>query len=1267
MSPTELRELKEQLDFLLERGYIRPSNSPYGAPVLFAPKKDGKLRLCLDFRGLNNQTVKDKYPLPRDQDIFDQLQGAKYFSSLDALWGYWQIRIADDSIHKTAVRTPLGSYEFLVMPFGLTNAPATFQRFMEQVLREHIAKFCMVYIDDIIIYSKTEEEHAVHLRLIFEALKKHDVRIKLQKCHFYRTRIEFLGHIISRNGIEPAKEKLTAVAAWPTPKSVNEVQQFVGLANYYRRHVKSFADTAAPLTALKEDIPFEEQWDASCDEAFKLLKEYLVSSEVLALPDMTLPFSVRTDASLKAVGGSLHQVQNGEERVIAYESKKLAEVAQRWPTHERELFGYYHCFQAWRHYLQGSEVTLEGDHKPLLHIKTQPRLTDKQARWMSFLESFNIKLKYIPGKELIGPDGFSRRPDHFALAQAVYLDHQTWKEEMINLNLPVVEPDTTFLLPDCASLSTTIDTEEERRSEQTDETSDEKPIAERYEGSTLVGDLSITAAWVQELKKSCETDSIALSLRDKTASEWTTEHWREEHGLLYFSKSERFIDMKLYVPKENMRLQNEIIKEFHDVPIQGHFGRDKTVDRLRRYFYWPHMSQSVENYIASCDKCQRFKYRTHKSLTRNVPYDVPEFPWEVMAMDEKTGLPMTSRGNNALWVFVDKLSRRGHAVPCPAKGTAEDVAKLFMDTVFKHHGMPHRIISDRDGRFTSAFWQHLMKAIGTALNIATTNRPQTDGKSERFIKTLRELISSYAEQHPQDWDLYVPSLEFAYNDSVHPATGFTPFEIDMGRSPITPVRMLVHGFLARPALYREDSLGLDPTTYLQRIASTLQEAKGKIKVVLEKQRLLMDKGHEGKDYESGDFVYMQHPRTGTPGHLTMDARFVGPFEVVRKVGASAYELKLPHDMRHKHNVIHEAKLKPFRNRETGSTSPSAPPGALEPNSTTSPIDVVTDMRVVRVQRPARDVAEIKLLGDWRPLAEVLLSHWAIVHHWVQNQPARVKANSPMFGTVMRTFQGRKYMGYVVEHDVRPGGEPYRIIYQDGDDEDLTDQEFNKASVKINDFVNVVKQIQFLGATIDYSYWSFPLELANLYSKLTRSYDLDCMEHVSGKTSKAKLFCSRLNSVFNHDLTGLSLWCNPDFDYIREFLKHFLRCYNRNPAKTSLTLVVPAWFTKSFWALLRNFRLVDVIPEGTELFTSPDWLKDEQMISKGPTRWTTIVLYLGSEFASHKLWRAQQRARCGLTTSRRTTLVVSRNYCLSGVAAEDELVIMDLATKAKSFC
>jgi hypothetical protein len=224
----------------------------------------------------------------------------------------------------------------------------------------------MVYIDDIIIFSKTAEEHAVHVAAVIQSLIEHDVHIKLSKCTFFRTRMEFLGHIITRNGVEPDPSKIKAIEDWPTPRSVTDIRQFLGLANYYRRHVNKYAEMAAPLSSVKEDEPFDEQWNAGCDAAFAGLKKYLCSAEVLALPDMTLPFIMRTDASLKAVGGSLHQVQNGEDRVIAYESTKLSTTAQNWPTHERELFAYFHCLTTWRHYVHGSKLTIEGDHKPLL-------------------------------------------------------------------------------------------------------------------------------------------------------------------------------------------------------------------------------------------------------------------------------------------------------------------------------------------------------------------------------------------------------------------------------------------------------------------------------------------------------------------------------------------------------------------------------------------------------------------------------------------------------------------------------------------------------------------------------------------------------------------------------------------------------------------------------------------------------------------------------------------------------------------------------------
>ena len=249
MSPLELKELRKQLDHLLKAGYIRPSRSPYGAPVLFAPKKNGALRLCLDYRALNAQTIKDKYPLPRDTDCFDQFVGANYFTTIDNLNGYWVVPIAENSIHKTAIRTPLGSFEWLVMPFGLTNAPSVYQRMIEGILEEFRTEFVMVFIDDICIYTKGDaKQHLEHVKKVLDALQKHHIKIKLEKCHFFMTEVEYLGHIVNGKELKPDPAKIKAIQEWPEPETAQQIQQFVGLVGYYQRMIHNFAKIAAPLT-----------------------------------------------------------------------------------------------------------------------------------------------------------------------------------------------------------------------------------------------------------------------------------------------------------------------------------------------------------------------------------------------------------------------------------------------------------------------------------------------------------------------------------------------------------------------------------------------------------------------------------------------------------------------------------------------------------------------------------------------------------------------------------------------------------------------------------------------------------------------------------------------------------------------------------------------------------------------------------------------------------------------------------------------------------
>ena len=421
LSKPELIECKKQIDDMLEKGWLRPSQSAYGAPIMFVPKPDKTYRMVLDYRDLNAITVKDRYPLPRDVDCFDQLQSAKIFTTIDLMYGYYQTLMHPDDVHKTAIRTPLGSYEFIVMPMGLTNAPATFQRMMEAVLRPFRTKFCMVYLDDIIIYSKTAEEHMEHILLVLEALRSHNLKIKLKKCDFFKTRIKFLGHIIeshedSDTTIGPDPEKVTAISQWSQPVNNTQLQSFVGAVNYYNKMIENYAKIAAPLTSIMakkwNSHTKNEYWTDKCTEAFEELKVALTKAPVLTLADLDKPFILQTDASLHAIGGVLMQLQpNNERTVVEFFSKKFSETEKRWPTHERELFGLVYALRKYKHYLQGTEVTYEGDHKPLTWIKTQRHLSMKQARWLETLESFDWTFKYVPGKDLVVPDAISRQPN----------------------------------------------------------------------------------------------------------------------------------------------------------------------------------------------------------------------------------------------------------------------------------------------------------------------------------------------------------------------------------------------------------------------------------------------------------------------------------------------------------------------------------------------------------------------------------------------------------------------------------------------------------------------------------------------------------------------------------------------------------------------------------------------------------------------------------------------------------------------------------------
>ncbi|MGH2639958.1 MAG: reverse transcriptase domain-containing protein, partial [Rhabdochlamydiaceae bacterium] len=414
----ELDELKKQLDELMEAGFIRPSKSPYGAPVLFVKKKDGTMRMCVDYRDLNRITVRNRYPLPHLEELFDRLQGAKYFSKLDLRSGYHQVRIHPDDIQKTAFRTRYGHYEFLVLPFGLTNAPATFMHLMQSIFAPHLDAFVIIFLDDILIFSKTLEEHEIHVRKVLELLRQHKLYAKKSKCAFFKTSLSFLGHVVSAEGVSMEADKVKAIVEWPELINVAGVRSFLGLTGWYRRFVKHYSHIAYSLTdLLHEDKRFE--WNEVEKAAFKRLKEAISSAPVLIIPDDKLPYVVTADASGCAMGATLSQDQGKGLQPIAFLSHKMNDAEKNYPVHEQELLAVICALREWRHYLHGRKFKVITDHQSLRYLQTQPHLSPRQVRWSEFLQDYDFDVEYKPGKQNVVADALSRRPDHATTTEAV--------------------------------------------------------------------------------------------------------------------------------------------------------------------------------------------------------------------------------------------------------------------------------------------------------------------------------------------------------------------------------------------------------------------------------------------------------------------------------------------------------------------------------------------------------------------------------------------------------------------------------------------------------------------------------------------------------------------------------------------------------------------------------------------------------------------------------------------------------------------------------
>jgi hypothetical protein len=849
LSEKELGILKEYIDENLEKGFIRPSTSSAASPILFVPKKDGKLRLCVDYRQLNSITIKDRYALPLINELHDRLRGAKIFTTLDMRGAYNLIRIKEGEEWKTAFRTRYGLFEYRVMPFGLTNAPASCQRMINEQLHEYLDIFVVAYLDDILIFSKTKTEHIEHVKKVLEKLKKAKLLLKPEKCEFHKEELGFLGFIVGQNGIRMDPAKVEAVLSWPEPKTVTEVQAFLGFANFYRRFIEGYSKIAKPLTELtKKDQSFS--WDKEAQHAFDTLKGRFTTAPILVTFDPERQIILETDASDFAIGACLGQLdEQGKLRPVAYYSRKLSPAELNYDVHDKELLAIVVAFEQWRVYLEGSKYKVQvwTDHKNLTSFTTTKILNRRQVRWSEGLSAYNFTITYRKGSENARADALSRRKD--------YTGRPTERPRAIlKQNGDNMEYNHELL----ATIAIVENTELEER-----------------------------------IKKAYANDECAKRVLQNTNGDFSI----DEQGLIRFKGL-------VYIPSGIRRI---LVTEQHALPAHGHQGITKTFERIARSYYFPGLRKQVETVVLECDVCSKSKSSRHApyGLLKSPP--TPDGAWKSIALDFIVKLPlskepMTKVKYDSILVITDRLTKYGHFVPYMEASDATELAYTFLKIVICNHGLPEEIISDRDKLFTSKFWTSLMAQLGANHKLSTAYHPQTDGQTERLNQTLEQYLRSYVNHQQDNWVSLLPMAQFAYNSAITETTKVSPFFANHGYDP-----------QAYREPRKDDARAERATLEVTKLKAFQEQLATDIQFLNERSAAYANKNRSMEPpLKRGDKVYLlrKHIKTKRPSDK-LDFKKLGPFKVLEEIGTVNFRIQLPKGSK-LHPIFHISLLEPAR-------------------------------------------------------------------------------------------------------------------------------------------------------------------------------------------------------------------------------------------------------------------------------------------------------------------------------------------------------------------
>lgn len=748
------KDVDEQIQEMLECGIIRNSLSPYSSPVWVVPKKSDasgkkKVRVVIDYRKLNDKTVDDKYPIPQIEEILDSLGKSVYFTTLDLKSGFHQIEMNKKDIEKTAFSTGQGHYEFTRMPFGLKNAPATFQRAMNSILADYIGIICFVYLDDIIIIGYNLENHLENVSKVLKRLADFNLKIQLDKCEFLRTETEFLGHVITPNGIKANPDKIQKILEWQLPTTSKQIKQFLGLTGYYRRFIKDYSKITKPFTKyLKKDVDININ-DKDYKESFEKLKTIISSDQVLAYPDYNLPFILTTDASNYALGAVLSQKQDGTERPIAFASRTLNNTELNYCTTEKEALAIMWAINKFKQYLGGNKFTLITDHKPLTYIKNSKKNL-KLINWSLELENYDYDIVYRSGKTNVVADALSRKIDanandvdeeslatnHSADTSGDFFIHFT--ERAINsYRNQIVFRQTTF---------NSIITE------------NPFPNFNRVTICATSYDPENITRFIKEYSSGTQTAILAPENLFQLIQEVHREHFSLTNS--HFVITQNIVED---VTSENR--QDQIVRTEHE---RAHRGISEMEKQIKRAYFFPGMTKKIRQIVNSCSICAKHKYERKPYNIKISPRPVEKSPFDRVHID------IFGIDKHNYLSLICAFSKHLQMIEIPSRNLTD--IQQALSQYIRTFGAPKKIICDHEAAFTSLQLKAFLANLGTDIEFASSS--ESNGQIEKTHSTIIEIYNTNKHKFEGQSSPEIVAIATAlYNNSVHSATSFKPNEI----------------------------------------------------------------------------------------------------------------------------------------------------------------------------------------------------------------------------------------------------------------------------------------------------------------------------------------------------------------------------------------------------------------------------------------------------------------------------------------------------------